>query len=196
MRPLLCLSTSLVLIPLYFVLFYSIAHLRDSYKSYVKVDCFHYSTDTCIRRSCTGKGPNTRCTNIEYDCGYQWEFDFKAANLCEDEMEINSVDNDYVFKGSYKHYGGNNCFVNKDTFEFRGNDGGCLCCKEAFGRCGYVDCGDDGSCLCLNCAGYIFCIIPTLICIVFYCVFVYLIMNDELGSLYTISPINSHDILV
>ena len=184
-----------ILIPPYFPLFFSIQHLKDSYESYIEIECIHYFTGMCTKRSCRGKGTQRRCRWVDYDCDFQREFDFEGANICDDETDIDF--DDYVFVGKYEDYGGDKCFVNKDTFKIRGNDSGYCCCKESFGRCGSIQCPPnctDGDCA--NCWGYWCCILPMVIAILVLCCLMGIIVSNDLDTEYIISPINGYDHLV
>ena len=174
------LLITLILIPAYFPLFYSIEHLDDSYKSYIKIDCIYDAVDkACVE------------SEDEDDCEYRWEFDFEGANICNDE--IDDYDK-YEFVGKYASYEGEICYVNKDTFKFRGNDGmdqWCCCVAEPCGRCGNIECF---GCQCPNCWGYFCCLIPMIMLFICYFCLIGQMQNYDLDREYVIKPIQGHGV--
>eukprot|EP01083_Nonionella_stella_P193961 715757_1 len=112
-------------IPIYFF----VAHLQDSYRSYVEIECVIID-------------PSDHCKNG--NCEWVWQFDMNA--LCDDmTLDIDQ----YAFYGTFtvpvssaaqrealnRH---NPCFINKYNFNTRGNVESCCNVGSRFGN--YCDC--------------------------------------------------------
>eukprot|EP01084_Bolivina_argentea_P061649 112701_1 len=146
-----------------------IVHLNDSYNSYIEVKCIPISTSTCHH----SRG------NIEYSCGYIWQFDMDS--ICN--YDILNLDN-YVFYGQYKsyHWNGNveSCFINKYNFKIRGN--GCDCWGKCGNCCSLCDGLMDSNCCC-----YTLCIMVSITIFVFYLWFIFCFVSQDFYGDYNIS---------
>ncbi len=128
-------------------------HINDSYHSFVEIDCFAFSTETCKPSYKDWYKP----------CGWIWELDLNS--ICNSDLS------DYVFlvhpifdEYYYQDY----CWLNTVDLTVRtgsvmANDGSCSCACKSCARCGNIGaCTKDGCCLCCNCIGYSFCFMVVL----------------------------------
>ena len=171
------LSIALLFLPAFFPMFYIIQHIKDSYKSYIEIDCQYYRIKRCDNwGTYYGPGKNGGKTkkrrNDPYDCQWEWSFDLNDVISCTDsdasdhsETEIGFDEyvrqiynvSDYTIKAQTEQVGvdgnpvyqGDTCYMNMEDFKFRTGRDDCCGCGIRFGK---IDCG----CGCPNCLGYWF----------------------------------------
>ena len=173
----LALLTAILVLPAYFPVFYIVEHMKDSYKSYVEIDCQYYVFKKCddwdYYYGPGENGPKTRKkrNHREVNCQWEWTFDFNDHDVisCSDYGTeigfdeymtlIHNISN-YTVKARTEEievdsplYSGDTCYVNTDDFKFRtGNGDNCGCCI----RFGKISCESWSSEGCSNCCGYWF----------------------------------------
>eukprot|EP01084_Bolivina_argentea_P194807 334330_1 len=177
-RALLHIFMNSLLLCAYFPLFYTIQHVKDSYNSYILIDCVYHSTNWCWKSDKNGP--------IRRRCGYEIHFD--VASLCKDDNNIDF--NDYVFRGEFNDTIPNEidyCAIHKDKYEIRASQYSCCGCEQDCVKCGRCDKGCCDS-YCDNCYAYVGIWVAIMILIVGY---IFIISFVTYGDLTYISSVFS-----